>query len=72
MGKVTIVFFVLCLTGCKKNYNCHCNTIDVRQGFVNDLDYTVKERNKTEALYTCAKKYNNSGLATGGINCEVK
>jgi hypothetical protein len=63
---------VLFLFSCKKEYKCHCNTIDPQKGFINDVDYTFKERKKTEAFNKCVNKFNESGLATGGISCEIK
>lgn len=70
-----VILLIACsalLYSCKKEYKCHCTTLDPNQGFVaNPADYTTKEKNEEDAMVTCATKYNNSGLATGGINCQV-
>jgi len=72
--KKFFVFFtlVLFLFSCKKEYKCHCNTQHPRRGFVNDSDYTFKEKKKEDALAKCIQQYDESGLAVWGINCEIR
>jgi hypothetical protein len=71
-NKFLFVLVVFIFFGCKKKYDCHCNTNNLQSGIINDMDYEIWEQNKSNALTTCSKKYNSSGFATGGINCTVK
>ncbi|MDF2448604.1 MAG: hypothetical protein K0R26_1108 [Bacteroidota bacterium] len=64
------IILIICIS-CKKEYTCECKTIDVHQGFINPVNYQVKEKNEKDALSNCAKQYNASGSATGGIKCDV-
>ncbi len=67
-----IVAFASSLFSCKKNYNCECSTPNAQLGYINTTNYTVKAKNKNDALSNCSKKFEASGYATSGINCMIK
>lgn len=59
------------ITSCKKEYSCSCYTIHERRGSVNNASYSLKEKKKADAHAKCISKYEESGLATWGANCDV-
>jgi uncharacterized protein YxeA len=73
MKKIILIIAIgSAMFSCKKKYNCECSTPDARLGYINTTNYTVKEKNKTQALSSCIKKFGDSGYATSGISCEIK
>jgi hypothetical protein len=69
--RIFFLSLVFIFVSCKKDYTCECTTIDPRIGFINPETYQVKEKSKEDAMENCAKQYDQSGKATGGINCVV-
>jgi hypothetical protein len=83
MKNIMFLLAALVLLSCKKTYHCACNSLTSNQqggGYVNQTQYTVKERSEENAQTKCLEKYNESQYATttgtttsttGGIKCEV-
>ncbi len=78
MKKINVIIIIcVILVSCKKNYTCVCNTINIQgigtsqSPYINEETYHVKEKNTSAATSNCAKQYEASGKATGGVNCNV-
>lgn len=48
--------FIVLLTGCKKNYQCDCNTYDSLGNYVSTTSNTYKEYKRSTATEACERK----------------
>lgn len=71
-----LLVLMICCFSCKKEYTCSCGTLNSGsnpQTFeANKQTYVVKEKNESEAVFSCTKEYQEVGGASGIIQCKIQ